>query len=85
MMGIIVVLDFELGKLERVRELMLNEKDFRRNSRGRMLVEEGVFVVDLMETELPEIEGLRRGIRVEQGVAGGVSNCQRRSHDWMTS
>ena len=75
-----VVLDFEFGKLERVRELMLNEKDFRRNSRGRMLVEEGVFVVDLAERELREFEGLRRGIKIEQGVVGGVSNCHRRSH-----
>ena len=78
--GMTVDLDFEFEKLERVRGLMLNEKDLLRSSKGPMLGEEGVFVGELMETELLAFVGLRKGIMVEQDVVGGESNCQRRSH-----
>ena len=65
MTGMPAVRNFEFEKFERVRVLMLNEKDLLRSSRGRMLVEEGAFVGELMATELLVFGGLRRGIEVE--------------------
>ena len=79
-MGMTVVPDFEFERFERVWVLMLNEKDLLRSSRGRMLGEEGAFVGELVATELLVFGDLGRGIEVEQGVAGGVWNCHRRSH-----
>lgn len=79
-MGMTVVLDFEIEKLERVTALMLNEKDLLRNSKGPMLGEEEVFVGELMETELLAFGGLRKGIMGEQEVVGGEWSRQRRTH-----
>lgn len=75
--------DFDFEMLGIRMELMLNEKDHRQNSEGRMLVAGEAFVGEvgcLMESESRESAHLGRGIMVEL-EAGVEWNCRTTNQD----